>query len=343
MKNSILSKCFEKPFLIAEIGQAHDGSLGMAHSFIDLAAELKLDGIKFQVHLAEAESTQDERFRTNFSYEDATRYDYWRRMEFNQEQWAGLRGHAKKRDIAFGTSCFSSAAVELIRPLEVDYWKIGSGEIFSSEMLSFIGSLSETVLLSSGLATELELSNAVDVVKRGGAEVGLFQCTSKYPTNMSEVGLNLIEELKIKYNCPVGLSDHSGVIWPSVAAMAIGAQLIEFHLAFHKSQFGPDTTSSLVPEQVLGLVEARDAISVMLACPLDREFLRCDQKEMRALFGKSLCLVRPMKAGQVISQSDLTLKKPAGGISVSEMSKVIGQTLSANKSASRLLKWGDML
>jgi N-acetylneuraminate synthase len=263
-------------------------------------------------------------------------------MEFSQEQWSGLREHAKSRNIAFGTSCFSHAAVELIRTLDVDYWKIGSGEIFSMPLLSLIGGLSKPVLISTGLGGETELSDAVDTVKRGGAEVGIFQCTSKYPTKMTEIGLNLIDDLRSKYDFPVGLSDHSGVIWPSIAALARGAELIEFHLAFHKSQFGPDTASSLVPEQVLALLEARDSIATMLSSPMDGTNLTSDQRDMRALFGKSLSLVKPLAAGHVITQENLTLKKPAGGIPASDISKIIGRVLSADKTASRLLRWEDL-
>ena len=330
-----------RSFLVAEIAQAHDGSLGIAHSFIDLAADLGVDAIKFQTHIADAESTRDEEFRVFFSKEDNTRFDYWRRMEFEKDQWLGLINHAGERGLAFGTSCFSIDAFEMIAPMGIDFWKIGSGEVVSTQMIDMMAETGVPVLLSSGLSTEQELTTAVDVVRSRGALVGVFQCTSKYPTTYQEIGLNRILELREEFDCPVGLSDHSGEIWPSVAAIAQGADMIEFHLAFHKSQFGPDTAASLVPDQVSELVAARDAIAKMIEHPIVKGTLSDEQKAMRALFGRSLALCRQMKAGEVISRDDLVFKKPASGIQLIEIDKVIGRKLVADKSPERLLTWKD--
>ncbi len=330
-----------RSFLVAEIAQAHDGSLGAAHSFIDLAADLGVDAIKFQTHIADAESTQDEEFRVAFSREDKTRFDYWRRMEFEKDQWRGLIDHAGERGLAFGTSCFSIAAFEMIAPLGVDFWKVGSGEVVSTKMIAMMAQTSIPVLLSSGLSTEKELANAVNIVRSCGAPVGVFQCTSKYPTNYEEIGLNRILELRETFCCPTGLSDHSGEIWPSVAAISQGAEIIEFHLAFHKGQFGPDTAASLVPDQVSVLVAARDAIARMMKNPIIKGSLTDEQKAMRALFGRSLALRRQMKAGEAISRDDLVFKKPASGIKPEEIDRVIGRTLVADKSPERLLTWKD--
>ena len=330
-----------RAFLVAEIAQAHDGSLGAAHSFIDLAADLGVDAIKFQTHIAAAESTRDEEFRVRFSREDETRFDYWRRMEFDKEQWRGLINHAVERGLAFGTSCFSIAAFEMIAPLGIDFWKIGSGEVVSTQMIAAMAETGLPVLLSSGLATEQEMARAVEVVRSRGASVGVFQCTSKYPTKYEEVGLNRIQELRETFDCPAGLSDHSGEIWPAVAAISQGAEIIEFHLAFHKGQFGPDTAASLVPDQVSELVKARDAIAQMMEHPIVNGTLSDDQKAMRALFGRSLALCRQMKAGDIISRHDLVFKKPASGIQPTEIENVIGRKLLADKSPERLLRWED--
>ena len=330
-----------RAFLIAEIAQAHDGSLGNAHSFIDLAADLGVDAIKFQTHIAQAESTHDEQFRIAFSKEDKTRYDYWQRIEFNQEQWCGLVDHAKDRDLAFGTSCFSIAAVEMIAPLGIDFWKIGSGEVMSTQMIDLMAQTRTPLLLSAGLATEAELKTAVGIVRSRGTKVGVFQCTSKYPTRYDEIGLNRLPELRLDFGCPVGLSDHSGEVWPSVAAIAQGAEMIEFHLAFHKGQFGPDTAASLVPEQVSDLVAARDAIAQIMDNPVTRGKLSNNQKAMRELFGRSLALCRQMKAGEIIMREDVIFKKPAHGIQPEEIHKVVGRRLVNDKSPERLLVWDD--
>jgi len=125
-------------FIIAEVGQAHDGSLGMAHAYIDAAAEAGVDAIKFQTHIAEAESTTDEPFRVKFSMQDDTRYEYWRRMEFTFDQWQGLSRHANEKGIVFLSSPFSIQAVALLEKLAVPAWKVGSGETVSGDTISAI-------------------------------------------------------------------------------------------------------------------------------------------------------------------------------------------------------------
>ena len=126
----------EPALLIAEIAQAHDGSLGLAHAFIDAAATAGADAVKFQTHIAAAESTLDEPFRVRFSKQDATRYEYWQRMQFTPEQWAGLADHARERKLIFLSSAFSVDAVELLQRLKVPAWKIASGELASRTMLA---------------------------------------------------------------------------------------------------------------------------------------------------------------------------------------------------------------
>ena len=125
-------------YLIAEIAQAHDGSLGFAHQFIDAAADAGADAIKFQTHFANEESTLDEPFRIKFSKQDETRFDYWKRMEFTDEQWAGLADHAKEKKLDFLSSAFSMRAVELLERLGMPAWKIASGEVVSSDLLNRI-------------------------------------------------------------------------------------------------------------------------------------------------------------------------------------------------------------
>src|SRR5262245_66416611 len=125
-----------KAFIIAEVAQAHDGSLGLAHSLIDAAADAMADAIKFQTHIAAEESTREEPFRVKFSQQDATRYDYWRRVEFAPHQWAGLAVHARKRGLAFLSSAFSVHAVELVSKIGVDAWKLACGEQCADDSLS---------------------------------------------------------------------------------------------------------------------------------------------------------------------------------------------------------------
>jgi N,N'-diacetyllegionaminate synthase len=331
-----------RPFLIAEVAQAHDGSLGFAHSFIEIAADAGVDAIKFQTHIAVAESTLDEKFRVPFSFEDATRLEYWRRMEFTPSQWEELARHAREKGLIFLSSCFSVEAVEIMRRVGMPAWKVGSGEVRSDELLNAMAEGGEPVLLSTGISSTAVVQRQVEHFRRRNVPVALFQCTTRYPAPLEEVGLNVIDELHRRFGCPVGLSDHTGVVWPSVAAMARGAPLIEVHIAMHRRQFGPDTPASLDPAQLRQLVEARDAIAVMLASPIDKDFASEGMGETRQLFGKSLALRTSLPAGTVLQAEHLTLKKPGGGLGRELTAQLIGLKLVRGVSADRLLRLEDI-
>lgn len=331
-----------RPFIVAEVAQAHDGSLGFAHSFIDIAAGAGADAIKFQTHIAEAESTREEQFRVPFSYEDATRYDYWRRMEFSFEQWQGLARHAREKNLVFLSSCFSVTAVEWMRRLEMPAWKIGSGEIATPDLLDAVLEGGEPLLVSTGIAGHAAIDAIIGKADKRGTPVALFQCTSEYPAPLEHVGLNVIDDLHQRYGVPVGLSDHSGSVWPAVAAMARGAAMIEVHIAFHKGQFGPDTAASLTPEQLAQLVEARDAIDLMLGHPVDKEASAALASGTRRTFGKSLALKAPLPAGTVIGREHLAWKKPGGGLGEDDLGRVLGLRLRRDTPADRLLRLDDL-
>ncbi|MFN9582272.1 MAG: N-acetylneuraminate synthase family protein, partial [Bacteroidota bacterium] len=213
--------------IIAEIAQAHEGSLGIAHSYIDALADCGVNAIKFQTHIAEAESSDSESFRVKFSYEDKTRYDYWKRMEFTADQWAGLQQHCDEKGVEFISSPFSVAAVELLEKLNVKRYKIGSGELTNYLMLDKIAQTGKPIILSSGMSDWNELDQTIAFLKPYGNELSLMQCTTAYPTQPQQWGLQLIAEMKSRYGLPVGFSDHSGDIYAGLAAVTLGAELLE--------------------------------------------------------------------------------------------------------------------
>ncbi len=329
-------------FLIAEVAQAHDGSLGAAHAYIDAAAAAGADAIKFQTHIADAESTLDEPFRVKFSRQDDTRYAYWKRMEFTAEQWAGLAEHAASKGLVFLSSAFSVRAVELLTRIKMAAWKVGSGEVASHDLLSAMAKAGGPVLLSTGMSSYGEVETVVADLRGQGAEVALFQCTSQYPVAMNNVGLNVIDEFKRRFDCPVGLSDHSGTVFPALAAMARGADMIEAHIVFDRRMFGPDTPASLTPEEFRLLADARDAFHQMLGNPVDKDMLADSLRPTRQIFGKSLALVRDMPAGTTLTRDMLTLKKPGSGIPAAAVDQLIGKQLKRAVDARNLLSWEDV-
>jgi len=329
-------------FLIAEIGQAHEGSLGIAHSYIDALAETGVNAIKFQTHIAHAESSIHEPFRVKFSYEDDTRYDYWKRMEFTLEQWAGLKRHCDDIGLEFISSPFSNAAVDLLEKIGVQRYKIGSGEVSNFLMLDKIARTKKPILISSGMSDWMELDETIKYLKPFGNHLTLLQCTTAYPTQPEQWGLNVIPELKSRYNLPVGFSDHSGDIFACLAATAMGAEVLEFHAVFDKRMFGPDAPASLTIDQIKHLVQGVRQLEMALATPTDKG----DNSQygvLKQIFEKSLAVNKDLPVGHSITVNDLEAKKPKGhGIPASQFREILGNKLARSLTRYDFLRDEDL-
>jgi N,N'-diacetyllegionaminate synthase len=331
-----------RTLVVAEIAQAHDGSLGTAHAYVDLAARSGADAVKFQTHIAAAESSDREEWRVRFSRQDQTRYDYWKRMEFTPEQWAGLRDHAADAGLYFLSSPFSVPAVELLEQLGVPAWKVASGEVTNPPLLQAMARTGKPVLLSSGMSSLAELDAAVARVRGWSLPVAVFQCTTAYPCPPERIGLNLIGELRARYQCPVGLSDHSGTIYPSLAAVVLGARLIEAHLVLSRDAFGPDVSASLTGAEFHQLTDGVRLIESALASPVDKNAMSTEFDPLRKLFGQSLVAARDLPAGAVLGAADMSSRKPGTGIPVARRDAVVGRRLRSAVAAGQFLAADDL-
>ena len=274
--------------IVAEVAQSHDGSLGLAHAFIDAIAAAGADAVKFQTHLAAAESTRREPWRVQFSPQDTTRYDYWRRMEFTEPQWAALKRHAEERGLLFLSSPFSIDAVDLLARLGVAAWKVPSGEVSNIPLLDAIGRHGAPVLLSSGMSEVSELDDAVAHIAATGNPYAVLQCTTAYPCPPDRVGLNILSFFRQRYSCAVGLSDHSGTPYPSLAAAVLGADVLEVHVTLSREMFGPDVSASLTTAELREMVKGVRFIETMMTNPVDKNALGVDLQPLRQLFTKSV-------------------------------------------------------
>lgn len=316
--------------IIAEIGQAHEGSLGIAHSYIDALSTTGVDAIKFQTHIAEAESSNEEPFRVNFSYEDKSRFDYWKRMEFTYEQWKGLKEHCDEVGIEFLSSPFSNEAVDLLEKVGVRRYKIGSGEVNNFLLLDKIAKTGKPVILSSGMSSLNELDDTVAFLKAKNIDLTILQCTTSYPTEANEWGLNVIKQLKDRFGVKVGFSDHSGDIYACLSAAALGAEIFEFHAVFDKRMFGPDSKSSLTINQIKQLVEGIYQIDIALKNPIDKTD-NSTFRDLKSIFEKSLAVNKDLPTGHKITFEDLEAKKPKGhGANARYYDKFIGKILVNN-------------
>ena len=335
----------KKPtFIIAEIGQAHDGSLGILHSYIDAVANTGVDAIKFQTHIAEAESSMAEPFRINFSYEDTTRYDYWHRMSFSKEQWIGIKEHCEKVGLEFISSPFSQAAVDLLEDIGVTRYKIGSGETSNFLMLEKIAKTGKPIILSSGMSSFEELDATLEFLAPFGNEISILQCTTSYPTPAERIGLNVLTEMKERYpNHSIGLSEHTAQIATGIAAVTLGAEILEFHTVFDRRMFGPDAPSSLTIDEVKTLVTSVRFIEKALQHPINKNDIS-PYTELKKIFGKALAVNKSLKKGHSVTFDDLEAKKPANeGISATNFKSIIGKRLVVNKRKYDFLKEGDLL
>jgi len=328
--------------IIGEVAQAHEGSLGMAHAFIDAIAHAGADAVKFQTHIAEAESTLEEKFRVPFSQQDASRFDYWKRMEFSEEQWAGLGNHARRAGLLFLSSPFSIEAAELLERVEVSAWKIASGEVTNFPLLERMAKTGKAFLISAGMSPWAEQDKVVSFVRNLAVPFALFQCTTSYPCPPEELGLNVLEELRSRYSVPIGLSDHSGEIFPGLAAVSLGANMVEVHVTLSRDMFGPDVSASLTPAELRQLVDGVRFIEKALRFPVDKDKAARQKAELRQLFFHSVVARQNLAAGTILEKKHLTAKKPGTGILAERLNELVGRKLARSLKKDQLLAETDL-
>jgi len=328
--------------IIGEVALTHDGSLGLAHAFVDAIASAGADAVKFQTHIAAAESTPSEPFRVKFSRQDKTRYDYWKRMEFSEEGWRGLAEHARERGLLFLSSPFSVRAVEMLERIEMPLWKIASGETSNNLLLDRILDTGRPVLLSTGMSPVEEIDGAVARVRARKVDVGVFQCTTAYPCPPEKVGLNMLPFYRERYGCWVGLSDHSATIYPGLAGAATGMDMLEVHVTLSREMFGPDVVASITTAELRQLVDGVRFIERMRAHPIDKNASAQETAPLRKLFTRSLVASSDLPAGTVISREHVAIKKPGTGLAPDRLEEVIGRRLARPVAADQVLAAEDI-
>lgn len=265
--------------IIAEIGLSHEGSLGQAMAYCNAVAKAGADIVKFQCHAGDPVS----QFRPGVFYpQDENRQAYWRRTAFNQHDWEELEIHAHKSGLEFCVSVFSHDAIDLLQGLAVDYWKLGSAQTSDLSLVRRLAVMPSPLILSSGMSDWNELDAARLVVCDLGKLPYVLQCVSEYPSTPEHVGINLMMEMLEQFECPVGLSDHSGTIWPSIVAASQGAAMCEVHVCWHRECFGADVPASITIDELKQLVQGVRFIERMK--PVDKDEQAKSMEPMRRLF-----------------------------------------------------------
>ena len=313
-------------YLVAEIGQAHDGSLGNALSYIKAAALNGASAVKFQAHLAEYESSKEEKFREGtFFPQDKSRFDYWKRMEFTEDQWLLLSKEASKYNIDFIVTPFCSEAVDLILSAKPDYLKIGSADVNNFELLYKVAKSKIPIILSSGMSTIDELMFSRDFIKKNNGKIfSILQCTTMYPTTPEYWGISGIKELKDMLNCNIGYSDHSGTIESSISAAVLGANVIEVHIVFSKWCFGPDVKASLTVEEFSKLSNALQNIKKSYV-GLSKSVITKNIIHKVSVFNRAAIYKKKINKGEVLSYEHFRLLKGINGMDGKEVLSFVGK------------------
>ena len=325
--------------IIAEIGSVHDGSFGNALCLIRAASAAGADVVKFQTHIAAAETLRSAPSPSYFS--DESRYDYFQRTSFSEVQWRRLKEECAGLGKGFMTSVFSPEAVGLMESLGVDAYKIPSGEVTNLPLLDLIAATGKPVLLSSGMSDWRELDAAVNVILARHHHLTVLQCTSAYPCPYEQVGLNVMLEMRARYGVRVGLSDHTLTSYASFAAVALGAAVIEKHFTLSRLMYGSDAKHSLEPAEFTDLVTGVRATERILSAPVDKDRLD-DVRQMKTTFEKSIVSRCRIPAGTTITADMLGIKKPGSGLPPARLAEVLGTRAARTIEADEVLTEADV-
>ena len=315
--------------LIIEIGNSHEGSLGIATSFVDMVRNTGANCVKFQMHLAEYEGMPNEPFRKNFSLQDASRQEYWRRVNFSEKNWKSLSQYTKETGLEFLCTPFSIEAAQFLYENKlVERWKIGSGDAVNFPLIDFLVSTKMPLIISTGLISWheiIELKNRLCYLSAWETTT-LMHCISMYPTPIEKSSLNLIAELKT-LGCRVGLSDHSGNWKIPLKAISMGIDTLEVHMTPHKQFFGPDTVASLLPEEIRTIKEVWDDWLVLENTPGSKDLIFSDSHRMGVLFRKGIYWSKNCKSGDIADLSNIKFRKPVASIDSKNFESILGRKL----------------
>ena len=327
----------KKIYIIAEIGNTHDGSLGLAKKFIEVAADCGADAVKFQMHIFDEESLPNAPNPPYFKSE--SREQYFKRTSFSDIEWKSLKKYAEKYNLDFLNSPFSIVAVDRLKKLGIKAIKVPSGEVTNIPLLERISKLFNKVYLSTGMSSWIEINNAIKVIKKNKKiNLTLMQCTSMYPCDLKYSGINVIKEFNKKYkNLNIGFSDHTNGISAPIAAVMEGAVVIEKHITLSKDMYGSDAKNSMEPHEFKNLVDQIRNIEIIKNSHIDKNKLSKKLVKMKKTFEKSIVAAGNLDKGKIITFKDLAFKKPGNGISAANYKSVIGKKLK------KAIKYNDQI
>lgn len=315
--------------VIAEAGVNHNGSLELAKSLIDAAAEAGADYVKFQTFKAKSlvtNSAPKAEYQVKNAGADESQFDMIRRLELSEQMHEELWDYCEKKNIGFLSTGFDTESVDYLKNLGIDLFKVPSGELTNLPFLRHIGALNRNVILSTGMACLGEIEEAIDAVEKAGTprmNITVLHCTTEYPTPMQDVNLRAMHNIGAAMGVRVGYSDHTPGIEVPIAATALGATVIEKHFTLDRTLPGPDHLASLEPDELNAMVAGIRNIEIALGDGIKRP--SASELKNKPIARKSLVAARNIDAGEFFSPENLTAKRPGTGVSPMRWDEVIGR------------------
>ena len=323
----------KKTFIIAEAGVNHNGNMELAKKLIDVAVEAGADAVKFQTWKTELCITKDAK-KADYQIENTknseeTQFEMVKKLELSFDDFYELADYCKKKSIIFLSTPFDIPSIELLHDIGVSIFKIPSGEITNLPYLEKIASYNKGIILSTGMSTLSDIEKALEIIIRGGTQkekISILHANSEYPTPMEDVNLNAMITIGNCFKLPFGYSDHTKGIEVDIAAVAMGASVIEKHFTLNNNLEGPDHQASLEPDELKNMVKSIRNIELALGDGIKR--VTKSEAANRLLGRKSIVAKRSIKKGEVFTNENLIIKRPGTGLSPMLWYKIIGQSAS---------------
>ncbi len=332
-------------FLVAEVGVNHNGDIKIAEKLIDLAAEAKVDAIKFQTFITEnllLSTTPKAEYQKSSTIKDENFYESVKKYELNKEDFKHLKDYCSQKGLIFLSTPFDEISVEWLEDLNVSAYKVGSGDMNNFPLLELICSKHKPILLSTGMANLEEVKESVKFIKeRKIDDLVIFQCTTNYPSRYEDINLNVIDTYREEFpDILIGFSDHSQGIEASLGAVVKGARVIEKHFTLDKNMEGPDHLASLSPEELIlwvqGIRNLEKALGSAVKNPTKEEL------EIAKIARKSVVTINDIQKGNIIELKDLAIKRTETGIEPKNIDHVIGKKAKNHISKDSIIKFEDL-
>lgn len=338
---------FSKPYIIAEIGANHNGDMDLAKTMIDSAVACGADAVKFQSWSPTSLIAKEE-YDRNQKYDDSPKKHFGSLKEMvekyylREEQHYELRDYCKDKDVDFCSSPFSPAEVELLEKCDVPFYKVASMDINNMQLLRSIAEKGKPVVISTGMARLWEIDKAVEFLNKNGlSDIALLHCISIYPPLYEDIHLNNITMLQQAFGLPVGFSDHTIGFSVPLASVALGACIIEKHFTTDKDLPGWDHEISADPYEME--IICRESANIAKSMGSFHRIVSDAEEQKKLKFRRSIVVTKDLPAGHVLTEDDLTSKRPGTGISPDMIDQFIGRKLTTAVEADTLLKWDWVL